>query len=1095
MNELKSKVTAKVEKMMIPTYTPPAADEAPMYSEFRHHQGTTGYAYPNRVTTRVERSKKNNTEYTVVRLENAYIRLLIIPALGGRIFEAYDKKNNYNFLYRQTVIKPALVGAYGNWISGGMEFNFPFHHRPATYMPVDYEIEEQADGTAIVWLAESAPSPGQYRLRELNGIVLRPDKAYFATRVKIDNRTPNEYPFLWWENAAVHVNDSYQLFFPQDVHHVHHHYDRHHATFPLHEGLYAIENHPKDNDISKYKNTITGNSYFAGPSHYDFFGGYDHSKECGTIHIGDHHVVPGKKMFVWGHQALADAWLNNLTDSDGPYAELMAGAFSDDQPDFSWIVPYEVKTFSQYWYPISKIGVPIYANLDVAISIDKENSKLKVISTGTIKNAVLKVKNESKIILKEHLTLTPAEYKEFVLIPVDGKVSLSIQTDDGVEIMEYTEDRQSVIRLPNDNMGIPTPHKLKTAQDVYLAGRHIELYRDPVWHSNEYYEVALEKDAEYLPALLGMAKYYCDNAFYKEAITSADKALAVHNRYDTNPVDGTYSYRKGLAEFRLHDYDKAYETLYKACWSSNAIAWAMPFISAIDSRRGKWLLMKKHAEAALAKEKYHAVAGTYAAIAEWKLGNGIGALQRLSDVIQNNKLDQLAKYVYGVIKNEKAENFIQTLHADPSETCIDIAVDLMNAGFYKETTELIEGLKKCQEASAMALYLLAYAYEKIDNDEKSAQNRQLAVKKRIVDIFPYRLAEIDFLKAALRADESDATAAYLLGCILYDKRHYKEAEKVWKQATKSDPKFYLPYRNLAIVYYSKLGKREEALEYLLKANKLKLQDDTLVKETNYVMAHLGTNIKKRLDFILKNRPDDKISSDRLVWGLANAYSYDGQYTKALETLATHYFVAAECCEVYLTESYTFACFALGCKAMTKNKLQEALKLFQKGQIIPENFHAGWWDRQNLYYVQYYEAKILMELGRKKEATAIAEKLTHFIHSAYSPHMGPDVEYYVASAHRLLGDELRAVKHMSKYVTLWEKGLENTEDCKLVTTALYWSYVDDPVRMTKAELLFALGYSRMFFGDKAGAKKMFEQSLFLNPANIKVLFELKLLADE
>ena len=68
-------------------------------------------------------------------MENDYIRLILIPELGGRVFEAYDKVNQYDFLYRQHVIKPALIGAYGLWISGGLEFNWPFHHRPSTYMP------------------------------------------------------------------------------------------------------------------------------------------------------------------------------------------------------------------------------------------------------------------------------------------------------------------------------------------------------------------------------------------------------------------------------------------------------------------------------------------------------------------------------------------------------------------------------------------------------------------------------------------------------------------------------------------------------------------------------------------------------------------------------------------------------------------------------------------------------------------------------------------------------------------------------------------------------------------------------------------------
>ena len=151
-------VIAQAEVWTIPTYPVPAVEEMPMFAELRGHQGTSGNPYPSRVVQKVDREHRADRDYTVIRLENDYIRVCILPALGGRIFEAYDKINDYHFLYRQHVIKPALIGAFGSWISGGMEFNWPFHHRPSTFMPVDYEIERCADGSAICWLSECDPA-------------------------------------------------------------------------------------------------------------------------------------------------------------------------------------------------------------------------------------------------------------------------------------------------------------------------------------------------------------------------------------------------------------------------------------------------------------------------------------------------------------------------------------------------------------------------------------------------------------------------------------------------------------------------------------------------------------------------------------------------------------------------------------------------------------------------------------------------------------------------------------------------------------------------------------------------------------------------
>jgi hypothetical protein len=120
-------------------------------------------------------------------------------------------------------------------------------------------------------------------------------------------------------------------------------------------------------DISKHKNTIQPTSFFSAASNYDFFGGYDADKKRGVVHVGDHHVSPGKKMFTWAYNQLSESWERALTDSDGAYCELMAGSYSDNQPDFTWLEPMETKTFSQYWFPIGEVGVPDFANTMGAI--------------------------------------------------------------------------------------------------------------------------------------------------------------------------------------------------------------------------------------------------------------------------------------------------------------------------------------------------------------------------------------------------------------------------------------------------------------------------------------------------------------------------------------------------------------------------------------------------------------------------------------------------------------------------------------------------------------------------------------------------------
>src|SRR5207249_3872810 len=87
----------------------------------------------------------------------AWFEPVVIPEIGGQIHVGLDKSNGYDFFYRQNVIKPALVGLAGPWISGGVEFNWPQHHRPATFMSVQAQIEEHSDGTRTVWCSDHEP--------------------------------------------------------------------------------------------------------------------------------------------------------------------------------------------------------------------------------------------------------------------------------------------------------------------------------------------------------------------------------------------------------------------------------------------------------------------------------------------------------------------------------------------------------------------------------------------------------------------------------------------------------------------------------------------------------------------------------------------------------------------------------------------------------------------------------------------------------------------------------------------------------------------------------------------------------------------------
>src|SRR6201997_1291215 len=382
------------EPVVLKTYLPAEPDPNPLFLEKRVYQGSSGKVYPLPVIDRVD-TEPQLREWKAVHIENEFIRLMILPEIGGRIHVGLDKLNGYDFFYRQNVIKPALVGLAGPWISGGVEFNWPQHHRPATFMPVEVTIERDEDGSVTAWCSDHDPIS---RMKGMHGVCLRPRCAYVELKVRLYNRTWDTQTFLWWANVATRVHEHYQSFFAPDVRYVADHAKRAVTEFPYSLGVYygipygerMLRGVPPEacsfvpdgsyppNDLRWYSNIPVPTSYMITNSREDFFGGYDHAARADVVHVANHHIAPGKKQWTWGNHHFGYAWDHSLTDNDGPYIELMAGVYTDNQPDFSFLAPGETKTFSQFWYPIREIGVPDIANLNAALRVEKAKGSIQL---------------------------------------------------------------------------------------------------------------------------------------------------------------------------------------------------------------------------------------------------------------------------------------------------------------------------------------------------------------------------------------------------------------------------------------------------------------------------------------------------------------------------------------------------------------------------------------------------------------------------------------------------------------------------------------------------------------------------------------------
>ena len=148
-DEATGSVRVTEQPMVIPTYPLGPADTNPMFYMNESYQGAQKRICPYALQDHLLHERKDQT-YTSLWLENEYVKLCVLPEIGGRLFSATDKTNDYDFFYKQHVIKPALIGMLGAWISGGVEWCAFHHHRNTTFMTVDHTLVNSPCAKSVI---------------------------------------------------------------------------------------------------------------------------------------------------------------------------------------------------------------------------------------------------------------------------------------------------------------------------------------------------------------------------------------------------------------------------------------------------------------------------------------------------------------------------------------------------------------------------------------------------------------------------------------------------------------------------------------------------------------------------------------------------------------------------------------------------------------------------------------------------------------------------------------------------------------------------------------------------------------------------------
>ena len=1020
---MENKVIIREEMVVIPTYEAGEPNVLPMFLDKRVYQGSSGRVYPHPVTDKIS-DEKTDKEYRAVFLENEYLIVMILPEIGGKIQRIFDKTNEYDAVYYNEVIKPALVGLAGPWISGGIEFNWPQHHRPSTFDPVDFTIEENEDGSVTVWCGEVEK---MYHTKGMAGFTLRPSCAYLEIHGQLYNPTDRTQTFLWWANPAVAVNENTKSIFPPDVHAVMDHGKRAVSKFPIATGTYYNMDYGEGVDISMYKNIPVPTSYMAYHSDYDFIGNYDYGVEAGLLHIAEHRISPGKKQWTWGSGDFGKAWDRNLTDENGPYIELMTGVFTDNQPDFTFLAPYEEKTFTQYFMPYKAVGAVKNATKDVIINLEVNGNEAEasvyVTSpmevTITLKGEI----TEYAAITKE---LSPEKaYKIKTEISEDsiGSLTLTVKNADGKTLVTYSPDvSDEIIKTPDPAEAAKAPEEITSLEELYLTAVHLEQYRHATYSPEPYYREGLRRDPTDMRLNNGYGKYLYHHARFEEAEEHFRASIKKATWKNPNPYNCEPYYNLGLILKKTARYDEAFDMFYKAAWDANMQGRAFYQLACMYAGAKEYAVALDFAEKSLSRGTHNLKARNLKTTLLRLLDRNEEAEITAYETVALDPLDFGSRYeLYRLTGDFLVLNELTRIMRNDVQNYIDLSLNYYEFGLFEEAAKVLAIISE-SDNPLLNYYIAFYS--------NSAENLEIAANGDVSMCFPNRLEEIRILNYVMDNNPDDANAPYLLGNLYYDKGLYKSAIECWENAVKlleeQNKNSAAAHRNLAIAYFNKLGDKDSARSHMMKAVRKAPDDARIFYEADQLYKQLNENPKKRLKDMADNYEIVEQRDDMYV-EFMTLLNLERHFEMAYKGIRIRKFHPWEGGEGKITTQYRRANIGLAEECRDKNDYEGAIGYLTEALTYPENLGEGKLITQTDNDIYYhlglaYENIDLIESNKYFKLAALgADTLAA---AEYYNDAPPEMYFFRAMAELHLGNEKKAAGMFNRLIDYGEQHLDD-----------------------------------------------------------------------
>tara|TARA_R110000868_G_scaffold156599_1_gene383543 strand:- start:23273 stop:26368 length:3096 start_codon:yes stop_codon:yes gene_type:complete len=711
--------------------------------------------------------KPMQKEWKVIELENDYIKLMILPEVGGKVWSAVEKSTGKDFVYNNHVIKFRDIAMRGPWTSGGVEGNYGIiGHTPNCATPVDYVTITRENGSvSCVIQVLDLLTLTSWKL----DINLPKDKAYFTTNSFWYNSTEFEQPYYTWMNTGIKAAGNLQFIYPGKNYLGH---DGEYNSWPI--------NKQNGKDVSFYNNNNFGGykSYHVFGKYSDFFGGYWHDEDFGMGRYSNHDDKVGKKIWIWGLSQQGMIWEKLLTDTDGQYVEVQSGRLFNQASENSSLTPFKQRSFSpgqadswtEYWFPVKQTKGFVKANNYGAINVKNEDGWLKIYFSPLQKlNEKLEVFDNGKKIYSKDISFSTLQlFKDSIQVSVDpNKLRLTLGEN---KLVWNSDPEDGNLSRP---LAMPKDFDNNSVYGLYLQGKNYISFKDYI-KAEEKLTACLTKNPNYAPALSDLASLQIRKFQYKEAVATASKALAI------NTYDPAANYYYGLASLHLGNTTDAKDGFDLAASSVEYRSSAYTALSKLYFRENEQIKAIEYAEKSLINNQYNIEGLQMLAVIYRLQNNAAKATEILKTIETVDPINHFVGFEKFLWENSEVSklHFISLIRNEmPEQTYLELGI------WYQQLNRKEEALKVFSQAvpNAEIIYWKAF----LENKPVDLSKIQPGTS------FPFRSETAEILEQLIKKNDQ-WQLKYHLGLIEWNRNNLSKAKELFSQCgTKpADPAFY-----------------------------------------------------------------------------------------------------------------------------------------------------------------------------------------------------------------------------------------------------------------------------------------------------------------